>query len=475
MKRNLKIFLALAVVAVLLVSAMVAVSAEEASKRVDPVSLKPTSDRVVFIMDAPDGKELEGDGTGSDFANPYITSDHDKFDPNAAHPEYYYQTSLYQATEMLGSSGGTIVICGPVRIGLMQSHGSGADTKDCYTYTWGTKQTIKFTSVYNGVDYRETNGAKLIIETPAEIGVRGASVWENIDIVTVGTKRIMSFGSFPTLMGSGINCYPEDDAYVESAANYISLSGGHRYAKGDNQIPTLTVQSGTYNMICGGIWGVTPTSEMKDATSYLTLEGKTKVLGQITGTVTQNSQFSGHVNITINGGSYPCDIYGVGPTGLVNTDGTVDIIINGGDFSECWSINQSFENAPNNLPAISILDFSEWSGSKEGLAQAYSVVTDFTEVKLPNGMTEDKLLELVEKKETETIAPEETEAPVGDDSQETEAPKNDDGNDKPSGAVDVEGNGGSSNTTLIIVIIVAVVVVAGFGTAILIVLTKKKK
>jgi hypothetical protein len=94
MKRNLKIFLALAVVAVLLVSAMVAVSAEEASKRVDPVSLKPTSDRVVFIMDAPDGKELEGDGTGSDFANPYITSDHDKFDPNASHPEYYYQSNF---------------------------------------------------------------------------------------------------------------------------------------------------------------------------------------------------------------------------------------------------------------------------------------------------------------------------------------------------------------------------------------------
>lgn len=473
MKKTFRIFLAISIVTLLTVSVMIAASAESA-RRVDPASLAPTSDRVVFIMDAPEGKELEGDGTGTDFANPYIPSDHEKFNPAADYPENYYQTSLYQATEMLGSTGGTIVICGPVRLGLEESYGSGSDTKDVYTYNWGTKQTIKFTSVYNGVDYRETNGAKLVIEHPAELGVRGTSMWENLDIVTVGTKRIISFGSFPTLIGKGVNCYPEDDVYAESAANYISLSGGHRYAKGDDQIPTLTVQSGTYNVISGGIWGVSASAEMANATVYLTLEGSTTVLGQVIGTVYQNSQFSGHVNITINGGKYPCDIYGVGRTGLKNEDGTVDLVINGGDFSGCWSINAYDSTAPNNPPAASILDFTEFRGSKTDLAAAFAVTTEFSQVKFPGTVTEDELIELAGKTETEPVetepatdAPEETD--VVEDKNEEEEKKDED-----EGKIDVS-NTQSGIPAWVWIVVAAVAVFVIFGTVVLVVVMKQKK
>lgn len=475
MKKALRIFLVAMLAVALLASAVLVASAAEAKRRVDPTTLAPTSDRVVFIMDAPEGKELEGDGTGTDFENPYIPMDHEKFDPLADYPENYYQTSIYQATEMLGTTGGTVVICGPIRLGADQSHGSHNETRDVFTYNWGTKATIKFTSVYNGVDYRETNGAKLIIETPAELGVRGNSIWENIDIVTDGAKRIMSFGSFPTLMGKGIKCYPEDDMYLESASNYISLSGGHRWAKGENQIPTLTVQSGTYNVVAGGMWGSTPTSEMKDATSYLTFEGTAKVLGEISGTVAQNSQYSGHVNITINGGSFPCDIFGVGKTGLVNEDGTVDIVIRGGDFSECWSINAEVGTSSKNSPQLSTLDFSEFEGSKEQLATIYSVATEFTQVLFPGRITEDDLLALVEKVETQpaqTEAPDTPDAPAQTEAVEDE-PSND---DKDEQKVDVgENNDNSMMTVLIIVIIVAVVVIGGVGAAIIVILLKKKK
>jgi hypothetical protein len=223
-------------------------------------------------------------------------------------------------------------------------------------------------------------------------------------------------------------------------------------------------------MIAAGFWGVTPTAEMANATTHLTLEGTTKVLGQISGTVTQNSLFSGHVNITINGGSYPCDIYGAGPTGMKNEDGTVDIVITGGDFSECWSINAYVESAPNNIPLTSVLDFSEFSGTKEALALAYSVSTGFTQVKLPGSVTEDQLIEIAGKVETEAPEVEETEAPED----ETDAPEKD--NEKEDDVnVGVGDAAGNSNNMLIIVIIIAIVVVAGFGTAILIVLTKKKK
>ena len=481
MKRFLQFFAA-ALVVVVLAMAVVTVNAAEADRRVDPTTLEPTSDRVIFIKDAPEGGSLTGDGSGHDADNPFIPSDHEQFDPTADYPQNHLQTAFYQATEMLMDDGGTIVICGPIHLGMKESYGSGASTKDVFTAKWGSKKCIKFTSVYNGIDYRETAGAKITLENPALITVLGSSIWDDITIETIGSERVISFSSHPTLVGPGVKTYPADEAFAEVASNYLSLAGGHRYAKGTDQIPTLTVQSGTYNKITGGLWGVVTNGGMENATSYLTLEGTTKVLGFISGTVGKNSTYGGHVNITINGGTYECDIFGCGSTGMTNTDGTVDVVITGGDFSKTWSVAGISPTMQNNAPASTLLDLSGFKGDKASLASLFAVSVDFDTVRLPEGVTEAELVDLAGKQteapSTTSPAVETTKAPETDKPKETakETQKSEVDNDEKENNTPVApAENNSMMTLLIVVIIVAVVIVGGMGAVIIVLLTKNKK
>ena len=372
-----------------------------AAEVTDTVTLQPGSDRVIFIKDAPRDEnnniigQLEGDGTGSDPSNPLMVLDHENFDPAAQYPKWHLQTAFYQATEMLSEVGGTIVICGPVYFGVGESYGSGSFERDVFTASFGDN-VIKITSVYNGVDYRETAGAKIIIDSPAMLSVRGSSIWENIDIATAASDRAITFDEHRTLIGDGVNCYPTTQEFYTPASSYVSLSAGHRYSGSDGENPTLTVLSGTYNYITGGVWGAVSSAIMENANVNLTLGGTTKVLGVVSGTVRQKAGFSGNVNITINGGTYECDIWGVGATGMLNTDGVVNIKINGGDFKNAWSISNVAIDATNNMPASCTVDFSDWTGKMIDLAFANKIVVGIDDIKYPTGVTADNLVELIE-------------------------------------------------------------------------------
>ena len=493
---------ALAVAIIASMFALVSSAAAAApAEMIDPNELKPGSDRVIFIKDAPRDEnnqikgELEGDGTGTDAANPLKPNDHENFDPTAQYPKYHLQTAFYQATELLKDEGGTIVVCGPVFFGIGESYGSGGSTRDVFTAKFGTN-TIKITSVWDGVDYRQTAGAKIILESPAEIGMYGQSIWENVDIATASSSRVISFSNFATLVGEGVNCYPTDDAFEGVAANYVSLSGGHRYSGGVDLTTNLVVKSGSYNCIVAGEWGVNtsrsyntaddPTSGIKSTNNLdgntkavMVLEGTTTVYGQIVGTNKQNSEFSGNTTITINGGTYECDINMGGSTGFLNTDAVATLIINGGNFENVWSINDAIAGYKNNAPAVSKLDFSGWKGEKLGLAQAFGMVTVFTDIVLPEGVTEQQLIDLLN-----SAAPATTEAPAttaqpdattAPDKETEEAPKATEAPDveetKANTPVETPDEEGGSNIGLIIGIVAAVVVIA----AILLVVLKKKK
>ena len=417
--KNFTKLLVLALVAIVMAALLsVCVSAEaEAPAIPDPRELKPGSDRVVFIKDAPrdednklTGEPLAGDGTGTDAENPLKpTEDHERFDPSAERKRWHVLTAFYQAVEMLADTGGTIVICGPIYVDIDQVGDNGASTvRDLETVRFGDK-VIKFTSVYDGVDYRETAGAKITLQTPAMLNILGSTIWENIDFYTDGTDRAVCFGDYATLVGEGINCYPTDDAFDGVAQNYISLSGGHRYNSSKNKTPNLVVQSGTYNKITGASWGTVATNAQENCNVNLTIEGTTTVLGVVSGTVNTKSPFGGHVNITINNGTFECDINAVGATGMTNTDGIAKIKINGGNFINAWSINQSAMGAINNMPADCSVDFSEWKGDDLNLAFAFGVITDITNIKLPEGKTAEYLQEIVKNYVPEETEPEETE------------------------------------------------------------------
>ncbi len=373
-----------------------------AAEVTDTVTLQPGSDRVIFIKDAPRDEnyvvtgELEGDGTGLDPDNPLRPDEwHEDFDPAAQYPKWHLLTAFYQATELLREEGGTIVVCGPVYFGVGESYGSGGSERDVFTATF-RDNVIKITSVYNGVDYRETAGAKIIIDSPAMLSVRGSSIWENIDIATAAADRAITFDEHRTLIGDGVNCYPTTQEFYTPASSYVSLSAGHRYSGSDGENPTLTVLSGTYNYITGGVWGAVSSAIMENANVNLTLGGTTKVLGVVSGTVRQKAGFSGNVNITINGGTYECDICGVGKTGMLNTDGIVNITINGGDFKNAGSISNVAIDATNNMPASCTVDFSDWTGKMIDLAFANKSVVGIDDIKYPTGVTADNLVELIE-------------------------------------------------------------------------------
>ena len=475
--KNFAKFLVVALVVALVASIFAFSSSAAVSPNGDPKALKPGSEEVVFIMDADENGNLPGDGSGKDAQNPLKPTDHENFDPEADVPQFDLQTAFYQATEQLETTGGTIVICGPVHLTGEQSYGSGTSQRDVRTAPFGEK-VIKFTSVYNGVDYRETNGACLTVTAPAQLSISGSSIWENIRLGAGGAERVIAFEYYTTLVGEGVECFPLDSAFEGVATNYISLAGGKRYGQGKDVAPTLTVQSGTYNKVVAGMWGVTDKASMEPATTYLTLEGTTTVLGQIVGTIGRASPFSGHVNITINGGTYECDISCVGPTGMLNTDGTAKLTINGGTFESVWSICATDMAMINNPPATSIVDFSGWTGETEQLAYAHYALDGFTKVILPEGVTEETLDGYLSVEET-TEAPvedEETDAPVEDEEDNNDEDVEEDKKDEDEGKIDVnDGDKGGIPAWVWIVVVVAAVVIVGAAVAVVIVVLKKNK
>ena len=485
MKNFAKLFV-VAVVVTLLVSVFAVPSA--ASTALDPHTLKPGSDAVYFIMDPAEGQELPGDGSGKDAENPLKPIDHERFDPTAEANAIRndFQTSWYQAIEFMKDTGGTLVICGPLNLGPDDTYGAvDQNNRDICTPKFGTN-TIKITSVYNGVDYRETNGAKLTVELPAGLSISGQTIWENIDIETIGANRLIAFNDFPTLVGEGVKCYPKEPLYAAVPSYYVSLSAGHRYEGGADINYNLVVQSGTYNMITATLWGVTDrtgpgwTYNNEGITQgKVTLEGTTKVVGGVYGTPQAKANFSGSTEIIINGGTYECDLYGVGPKGMTNKDGLVTFRISGGDFSKAWGINPICPGYENNAPIAALIDFSGWTGTKEDLAVIYNLAqkadVEFTTIQLPAGIEAAELESMTAQTTPPPVV--ETTAPTGDT---TTAPNSNNGplviggDDETDASVGVGGNNGGSNMGLIIGIVAGVVVIAAV-IVVVIVLGKKKK
>lgn len=482
MKVSLKL-LTLCILTVCLASlALVFVSAES-------YEITPGSDRVIFLADLP--ADYSGAGTGNSPEDPFMpVSDPEGFDPTATNPKYHLTTGLYQAVEMLQKTGGTIVICGPVVLGEKQSTGNSVVMRD--TFTPKFEKPIKFTSVYNGVDYRETNDAHIFITDGAGIGVNGESIWENLDIITgsARTDRYICFNNYKTVVGEGMRCFPEDEAFNGVPQYYVSLVAGHRYDKLIGPAEThLIVRSGTYNKIVGGCWGGvtvvwngTEADQEKfdkwkysDVNSFITVEGDTHVLGAICGTTNQLSAFGGNVYIEINGGVFEGDIYGGSSVSFINDDAQVNIKVTGGDFTNLLSIAPQDMNAKGYAPGVAILDLSAFEFSDENwksLTKLYEAISDFDEkyVILPSWWTE-KGPYVEETQAPETEAPE-TEAPDTESVDVTDAPESVDTPETKSGEVPVPQNNDGSNVGLIVGIAAGAVAVCGIIAGVII--SKKK-
>ncbi|MBQ2734135.1 MAG: ADP-ribosylglycohydrolase family protein [Clostridia bacterium] len=244
-------------------------------------------------------------------------------------------------------AGGTVVICGklPVNTEVIPAF----------------ENTITFTSVYGGVDYRQ-KGAKLsfVGSDALAISLGGDSVFKDIDleIAAKGARTVTCNGN-KVIMDTGIKC-------TRAAASYQWL--GITVGSFDNTLcqcddtraGELTVNSGSWQLVRGGNRGtrVTSVGDIKitvnggeicggivgasagyvDGSVYIEINGGTVGTAATRTTVTpgtnsENTEISDNVYLTVTGGKLVnCELSVSRAHGLGGVRGEAFVKVTGGEF-----------------------------------------------------------------------------------------------------------------------------------------------
>ncbi len=439
---------------------------------------------VIFISD--DGI---GDGSSPEYALKATTGN---YDASSSNPEKQRDSVLYQAVlQMMEKGGGTIVLCGEVWIDGNVGQGTGTQKDFRFAFNeYKPDVTITYTSVYNGVDYRETKGARLIFDDQISYTCPSASVFENIDIQNYVSGNMILGGFNKLTMGEGVRCFDE------GTGKYICIAGGER-SRGTRYMGSLgkdrfdtnvTIKSGTYSTVCGGQAGAGAEHSTMVGDSYVTIDGG-MILGanEWSGLIGTNrdgaTPMDGNVNITINGGVFCGPIWGCGPGGFVNADAKVNIKVNGGDFLNVKDVSAYAASVINNKPASAELDFSALSGNS-AIALNDNIKTDtFTDVKIgsliPEVTTTEEVVTTTEPVTdpivTTTDPIQSTTEDPGTDEPVPGTTTKDPATDPASPTTDAPSEDPTDNTMTIVIIVLAVILAVGIGAAVFIALRRKNK
>ncbi len=327
------------------------------------------SNAVLFVSD----NNSFGDGSGSDANNPFRPEAVSGGEPQA-------KTALYQAVLQLAKGkGGTIVFCGPYT--LKNAESQNGDFRFNFP-DYNPNVTIKYTSEYDGVDYRKTNNAKLIFSDSVHYICPTASVFEGMTILSKAKGNTICGGYNKIEMGEDLTRATGE----EVAGVFISIAGGERsrgtryYKKSDTHV---IVRSGIYNGIYGGNVGAGAEHSTHEGNSYIEISGSTTLIGHgidfygVVGTNRDdNTPSKGNASVVIKGGTfYDTIIKGCGIGGFVNEDATVNITIIGGSFNGTTRLegyaapSNGASDTKNNKPLKSILDYGAISlDAKDGIA-----------------------------------------------------------------------------------------------------------
>lgn len=357
--------------------------AQQAELSVPQARQKP----VIFIKDGG-----EGDGSSADSPLSLAVSNNVfNVDPKFGSAAGYYDSLLYQAAAHLYGTGGTIVICGEVLCDGDDAVTSGDGYNELILPHLGG-EGITITSVYDGVDYRETNGARLILQAPCNLVCNNPVTFRDMTICTMSSQsfsaanRLIVGCGFETVMDTGVRCavLNADGSEMEepSADFYPTVIGGLATVNQESGTD-VTVRSGTYySLIAGsnGI-GVTTYGELY-GDSHLTVEGDTVVLGNVSGTSNDaRGVQDGSAYVTINGGTFSGKINMSSNAGFLGSSCKEYLTINGGTFADTVTIGAiSAGNYYKNKPAYSLLDLSGLGGDAEGVLAKSA---GFTDVALP--------------------------------------------------------------------------------------------
>lgn len=229
---------------------------------------------------------------------------------------------------------------------------------------------LVLTSVYDGVDYAELNGAKLNISNCFSFNCD--VTLENLNITSMSPDSRLCFNFHNVTIGENVNPNNSASRAVTLVAGYnvtdIALNAtGHMTAAGVSHKGdcAITVNSGTWNAIVGGNYRLGYNSPMGtfDGNMTVNIGGDAAfVSGAMAddieglGVAAAGHNISkGTVTLNITGGTFKCPVYGIGKVGRYfnftndngknGTDGTqfgrdvryeadVTVNISGGDFTD---------------------------------------------------------------------------------------------------------------------------------------------
>ncbi len=369
-------------------------------------ALLPASaaDNVIFISDSGtgDGSSPENAmGPGSDYTG-------SKWIFNL-----FAQSPINRAIGELAATGGTVVICGPVTLKWAFTNGNDVDELPIGPNEGWTDNCITITSLYDGIDYRQTTNAALVLTRNANlknsIAMQCASIWENVTLrVNHAASNCISETNF-YFACNGKKTELKDTFVVEAYLGskkldptdpstnswfFPLLYGDNRY-RSCSVNPNVTINGGTWQYICGGIGGFNRFEQdhhgLMEGDSNITFGGTAYTIDGISGgSYRTGGRLTGDASVTITGGTVcgNIDIGGIG--GFADTDSTATLTVTGGNFDKVITINDISGAAGWNVPKATIVDCSGFTGTdgKTAMEQAeelFNLITFADLVKMPDG------------------------------------------------------------------------------------------
>jgi len=216
-------------------------------------------------------------------------------------------TKCYDALDL--SKDCTIVVCGP----YTQS------VNWVYREKTHFEGSVTFTSVYDGIDYRKTAGAKYMFK-PARFSCFGETRFENMDFEALGTNFLVVAQHNPVTIGEGVTM-SGSQMKGGSVATAFAIVGG--WQKGFNDPPTSDSSDTNITVLSGSKLYLIPFSRgiVGDfsGTAHITIAGKADVSVLHGSSVDANNNALGKVDITVTDDAHVGVFYGA--TNAVTVEG----------------------------------------------------------------------------------------------------------------------------------------------------------
>lgn len=251
--------------------------------------------------------------------------------------------TLAVAISKLTENGGTVVVCGATNVSRTFFAECGGE--------------VVITSVYDGVDYRKTNGA--ILNVKGVLSLSSAVTLENVTLNVPNSGQSICCGYNNFTVGEDVECIGE---------NALTINAGYRLASGVitsetvscHEDCTISIASGTWDYICGG------NQRTNSLNQFGTVDAGVKLSIYISGgefvhvgtlninTMTGQSGVDGEVYMEISGGKFAGDVCGVCRPGSNDTgvtpsvSGKLTLKVTGGEFGGRIALYQNSD-----CPAVS--------------------------------------------------------------------------------------------------------------------------